>query len=142
MEISRVKDIMTDVVVSVSPETPVVEVALTLLDKHFNGVPVIDADKNLLGLITEFDLITKEKLMQLPALDVAEIGKITKTLAKEVMNKEPIVLKYNDSFEVALATFNQHHRVNPIPVVDEHNKLVGIVSRYDLVKLLRIYGHT
>lgn len=137
-----VKDIMSDKVVTVSPQATIIEVAAILLENHFNGIPVVDSEQKLLGLITEFDLINKELLKQLPKLSPADIQKVVETTAADVMDRRPVTLLYGDSFEVALDVFNRHRSVNPIPVVDEYNKLVGIISRFDLVKLLRLYDHT
>jgi CBS domain-containing protein len=58
------------------------------------------------------------------------------------MDMTPMTLFFDDSFEVAVDLFNRHHRVNPVPVIDHSNKLVGVLSRFDLIKLLKIYGHS
>jgi len=137
-----VRDIMSDEVISVTPTTPVIEIAAILLEHHFNGVPVIDAEKKLVGLVTEFDLINKKLLTQLPKLSPDDIKQVVATVAQDVMDKRPVTLLYGDSFEVALDVFNRHRSINPIPVVDEHSKLVGIISRFDLIKLLKLYDHT
>ena len=54
-----VKDIMTKRVISVSPETPVVEAAKIITEHNFVGLPVIDASNHLVGILTEYDLITR-----------------------------------------------------------------------------------
>lgn len=133
---------MSDKVVTVGPGTTIIEVAAILLENHFNGVPVVGSDGKLLGLVTEFDLLNKKLLLQLPKLSPEDIKQLASTTAQEVMDKRPVTLLYGDSFEVALDVFNRHRSVNPIPVVNEHAQLVGIISRFDLVKLLRIYDHT
>jgi len=71
-----------------------------------------------------------------------EIKKTAALCVQDVMEKEPLTLHLEDTFEVALAIFNEHHRINPVPVVDENRKVIGIVSRYDLLKLLKLFGHT
>ena len=58
------------------------------------------------------------------------------------MEKNPISFSYDDTFEQALEALHQHHRVNPIPVVDKEKHVVGVVSRFDLLKLLKLFGHT
>lgn len=158
MEATLVKDIMTTDPVSVSPDTTVLEVLKIFTERKFNGLPVVDSEKNLIGLVTEYNLITAESLLHLPTLEkisktassplkdleyLSEQVKKTATLTVgEVMEKNPLTLLYDDTFEKALEMLNQHHRVNPIPVVDKENKLVGVVSRYDLLKLLKLFGHT
>ena len=55
-----IKEIMTKKVISVTPETPLVEAAKLLNDHGFNGVPVIDGKRQLVGILTQYDLIEKE----------------------------------------------------------------------------------
>ena len=50
------------------------------------------------------------------------------------MNKEPLVLQSSVSIEDAAKTFAEHHKVNPIPIVDEGGRLIGILSRSDIIK--------
>lgn len=137
-----VRDIMSDKVVTVAPETKIIDVAAILLEHRFNGLPVVDAEQNLLGLVTEFDLINKRVLTKLPELSPSDIKAVAATTAADAMDKRPVTVFFDDSFEEVLDVFNRHRSVNPIPVIDHHNKLVGIVSRYDLVKLIRLYNLT
>jgi CBS domain-containing protein len=158
METTLVKDIMTSDVVAVGPEATVLDVVRIFTEKKFNGLPVVDKQNKLVGLVTEYNLITAESLLHLPTLEkisksaesplpdleyLSEQVKRTTTLTvREIMEKNPITLLFDDTFEKALEVLNQHHRVNPIPVVDKENNLVGVVSRYDLLKLLKLFGHT
>lgn len=158
MEATLVRDIMTSDVVTVSPDTSVLEVARIFAEKHFNGLPVVDANKKLIGLITEYNLIAAESLLHLPTLhkisqnadspaaDLSfladQIKKTVSLKVSDIMEKEPITFFYNDTFEQALEVLHQHHRINPIPVIDKDRTVVGVVSRYDLLKLLKLFGHT
>jgi CBS domain-containing protein len=145
-----VLDIMTKSVVSVSPDTLVIEAA-ELLEKHnFSGIPVIDNNKKVLGIITEYDLLTKGAAIHLPTfiklLKEFKIHKNDRSLirddlkhivtltVRDVMNDDPLTLSENASLEEVVLSFAEHHRVNPIPVVDSANRLVGIVSRFDVIK--------
>lgn len=144
----KVKDIMTNNVVTCDVTTPVNEVANKLVDNHITGMPVLDGEK-IVGIITEADLIMQKAKIQIPQyiqiLDSylyledpseveTELKKITGMTAKEVMTSKPITIKSNDSVS-DLATLIEENHINPIPVVD-NDKLVGIVSRADIVKLL------
>ena len=142
------KDIMTTGVVSVTQDLPIFDVAKILSDHNFAGVPVVDEKSTLLGIITEYDLISASSALHLPTLQAIlrqfpigdyalapEIEKISGLTAKDVMNKDPFVLKENATTEEIIAAFREHHRVNPIPVVNESKKVLGIISRYDLVKI-------
>ena len=158
MDVTLVKDIMTTDVLSVSATDTILSVVKIFTDHKFNGLPVVDADKKLIGLITEYNLITAESLLHLPTLEKIsknaqspteeleylsqQVKKTTALTVADVMERQPITLAYDDTFEKALEVLNQHHRVNPIPVLDKERKLVGVVSRYDLLKLLKLFGHT
>lgn len=140
-------------VVSVFPDTAIVEVANILMDKHFAGLPVIDADGFLMGIITDHDLIEKGSLVHLPTflklvdkLKIyrsseeplgAEIRQMLGTKVSEIMNPQPIAFEVGTPVMEVIKVFSEHHRVNPIPVVSQ-GKLVGIVSRSDLVRLFGI----
>ena len=58
----KVKDVMTTNVVSVSPDNSVKRVARIMLDKHVSGLPVVDDEGNLVGLISEGDLLRRSEL--------------------------------------------------------------------------------
>lgn len=143
---------MTKNPVAVKPEDTVVYAAGLLAKGGFNGLPVTDQDRNLIGIITEFDLVSGQSALHLPTLinvfrnikvykkDAGlikdDLKKLFELRVGEVMNKEPIVVNQEATIEEALDIFAHHHRVNPIPVLDDQKKLVGILSRFDLVKLL------
>lgn len=157
MEATLVKDIMTTEVVTASPTTTILEVTKLFAEKRVNGLPVVDADHKLIGLITEYNLITAESLLNLPTLEKiskdaqsplheleylsAQVKKTAALTVADVMEKDPITLSYDDTFEQALEILIKHHRVNPLPVIDKDRKLVGVVSRFDLLKLLKLFGH-
>ena len=146
-----VKDFMTTEVISVKPYDRTVDVAKVLFVNDFNGAPVADKDNKLVGLITEYDFIEKGsplyfspmgKLLEELTLfkeDESEIEKKIKEIisskAEDIMNKEPLTLSPDNTLAEAADLFVGHHRVNPVPVVDKDNKVVGIISRYDLIKL-------
>ncbi|TSC91092.1 MAG: CBS-domain-containing membrane protein [Parcubacteria group bacterium Licking1014_17] len=141
---------MTKEVVSVSPETSVIEVAQLLFDRDFDGVPVVSNDNKLLGVITQWDLVSKGanvhiptfiKLMQDFPIHKQDSSKIRPELEKiltlkvgDIMNKEPLIISPEVGLEEAAKIFGEHHGVNPLPVVKD-SLLVGIISRYDIIKL-------
>lgn len=146
----KAKDIMMTDVVSVSPETTVKEVAKILFENHISGVPVIDREKKILGIITEGDLVARDSKLRIP--DVIQIldsffytggtkefeqefRKITAIKAKELMTARVVTANEDTSVE-DLATIMTEKRVNPIPVATADGTLVGIVSRSDIIWLL------
>lgn len=153
-----VQDIMIREVISVRSDMPLLEVAQILGEHKFDGVPVVDENNVLMGILTEYDLISKGSAMHLPTLqtifqnitvfreDRSRFKKETEEIANikvaDVMNTDPLTLSADDSFEQAVAAFREHHRVNPIPVIDKDKKVVGVVSRYDIVKLFELTSNT
>lgn len=148
----KVTDIMTASVISVQPETTLVEAARLMTEHKFNGLPVTDTNGVLLGIITEYGLISNQSGIHLPTLQTVlsklpvfskdrsefaqQVEAVTKLTARDVMNADPLTLPNTASYEETVKAFQDHHGVNPIPVIDSTRKLVGVVSRYDILKPL------
>ena len=141
------KDIMTKEVVSVKADTPLLDVAKILAEHNFDGVPVVDDQNHLIGLVTEYDLINKTSAVHLPTLQVVlrnlpEFRKeeahfqeeILNLKVTDIMNKEPITLTSDIPYDQVIKLFKDHHRVNPIPVVDKDKKVIGVISRFDVLR--------
>lgn len=141
---------MTTDLVVVAPETPVPEVARRMIARDISGVPVILQDGTLVGLVREEDLIVRDADIHPPRyiqfLDSIiylgslkpyeeEVRKDLATTAGELMHRKPRSIG-PDADISELATLMVEQRVNPVPVVEGNNHLIGIVSRADLVRLL------
>lgn len=147
---------MTKKVVAVVPGTPLLDAAKILAEHNFDGVPVVDEQNVLVGILTEYDLVSKGSLIHLPTMqkilqnlsvmrkDRSQFRKeaeaITSLTVGDVMNSDPLTLAPTAAIEEVITLFSEHHRVNPVPVIDANRKVVGIVSRYDLIRLLRVAG--
>ena len=143
-----VRDIMTKDVLTVTVATPLIDAFHMMLKAGFNGLPVVDEDNKVVGIVTDYDLITKTtaihiptyiKIFGEPVFDgkqsvLNEKGGDGVTTVNPVMNLEPLVLLADATLAEAVKAFSEHHRVNPIPVVDNSGKLVGVVSRFDIIK--------
>jgi len=145
----RVGDIMTTEVITVSRDTTVNQIARLMSDNHIGGVPVVDNDK-VVGVVTEVDLIVRNTRFEMPAfftiLDMIfyletpghykqRLKHILGTKAEEIMSEPAETILPQDTIE-ELAKVMEGRRMNPIPVVDENDVLVGIVSRSDVVQLM------
>lgn len=135
---------------AVKPEDSVVYAAKILYENSFNGLPVVDENNIIKGIVTEYDLISKGESLHLPTLinilGNIDVYKKDSSLVKddlkhmlilkvkEVMNSDPLVVQDEAPIQYLAELFANHHRVNPIPVIDREKKLVGIVSRFDLVR--------
>ena len=147
----RVRSLMTRDVVAISPETSVGEIARLMWEHAISGVPVIDEQRRVVGIVTEFDLIAREASFNAPLYvpfldaffkvpgtgDETQLRKILATKAAEIMSSPAITIGPEETIE-ALATLMYRRRVNPVPVVDEEGRLLGIVSRSDLIWLMTL----
>ncbi len=145
-----VKDIMTTDPVTVGPEDSVVYAARILFEHHFNGLPVVNEQKEVVGILTEYDLISKGGDLHLPllinvlgnldtykkdnSLVKDDIKRLMILKVKEVMNTDPLTIEENALIKSVAELFAKHHKVNPILVVDQSKKITGVISRFDLVK--------
>lgn len=146
-----IKDLMTANVLTVSPETPVSEVADILHTHSFNGIPVVNEQGIIQGLITERELFSADSKFYLPGfMKILQDTKfmngsnkelpyaaqqLTKIAAKDIMTTTAYFADQDTPIE-SLAEVFMNKSQNPIPVVDSSNKLLGIISRSDLIKLL------
>jgi CBS-domain-containing membrane protein len=142
MTSSLVRDVMTTEVVTVEPSTPFKEIAARLAQHRIGAVPVVDADRRVLGIITEADLLLKQEHPD-PKADISliwtrrrrrERAKAAAAVAGKLMTAPAATVA--PSATVTEAARRMHAAgVKRLPVVDETGRLVGIVSRADLLKV-------
>ncbi len=134
----RVRHVMTTPVVTVREDTCVKEVAEVLLRHRISGVPVLSAGGELVGIVTEADLLYKELPERAGGWrlrpDPAEVRKRAALTARDLMTR-PVLTVEEDAPLREAARLMAQHRVNRLPVLRE-GKLVGIVSRADVIKAL------
>lgn len=137
-----VADVMTGEVARVAPATPLREVVETALGKVYRAVPVVE-DGRPVGIVTSGDLVRRGglpvRLDLLPALDRPEVRAILDRLAsagrtaRDVMTPAPVVVGASTPLPVA-AEEMVRRRLKRLPVVDAGGRLVGMVSRLDLLR--------
>ncbi len=111
-----VREIMTGDVVTTSPDRTVDDFARELLDRGYSGMPVVDGDGALIGMVSEYDVISKRG---------RTVG--------EIMSRGVIsVTEDTDTDQVA--GIMGLHGIRRVPIVRD-GRLVGIVSRTDLLRL-------
>ncbi|MFJ5612810.1 CBS domain-containing protein [Streptomyces sp. NPDC093221] len=135
--------VMTSDVVSVRPATPFKDIA-GLLGKHrVSGVPVVDDDEKVIGVISATDLMFRqaEQAWNVPArrmfLNRAAYRKAAKARARtagELMSAPAVTVQAYESVVGAARTMLEHG-VERLPVLDEESRLVGIVTRRDLLRV-------
>ncbi len=146
-----VQDIMTTNVVSVTPDTPLSDVAELLHRNHFSGIPVVNETGMVAGVITERELFSIDYKFHLPTFLTLlkethfEMGsnkelphvaqQITRTTAKDIMNQAVYFARPELSLE-ELAIQMALRGVVSVPVTDSANHLKGIVTRSDFLKVI------
>ncbi|MFR9676916.1 CBS domain-containing protein [Streptomyces sp. TR06-5] len=141
MQHRTVKDLMTRDVQIVERSTPFKDVVRLLAERDVTAVPVVDAAGRPVGVLSEADLLRKaadrpgpEGLVPLPALEEWERAKAEGARAEELMSA-PAVCARPDWTVVEAAQLMEVQGVKRLPVVDEADRLVGIVSRGDLLRV-------
>jgi CBS domain-containing protein len=136
----KVSDVMTKAVVTVGTRTPLKDVARLMVKRRVSGMPVVDEDGSVLGVVSEGDIIAKERgrLGQRSLLEhLLEVNgadhKHDARDAADAMTSPAVTIRPNRSVGEAAALMLDRC-VNRLPVVDKDGKLVGIVTRADLVR--------
>jgi CBS domain-containing protein len=142
MTSSLVRDVMTTEVVTAEPSTPFKEIAARLAQHRISAVPVVDAGRRVLGIITEADLLLKQEHPD-PKADVSliwtrrrrrERAKAAAAVAGKLMTAPAVTV--SPTATITEAARRMHTAgIKRLPVVDETGRLVGIVSRADLLKV-------
>ena len=139
-------DIMTKDVITAKNETTIEELARLLIDHKISGVPVIDDDNKMIGIVTENDLIKKNKRFHIPTivrlfdayflLDSGkvedEIKKMVATTVGEIYTKKVLSISEDTTLE-EIATIMAEKHIHLLPVLRD-NEVVGIVGKADVVR--------
>ena len=122
---TKAKEIMTSPVITVQSTASLDEVMALLLEHQVSGLPVVDAEDRLIGVITELDLL---KLLYGKL-------KIDNTRVSDYLTKPVVTINEEDSV-IDVAGVFMNHSIRRVPVVREE-KVVGIISRRDMIRYIR-----
>lgn len=137
----RVSELMTANVISVSPETSLKDVGRVLADRGISGVPVVDEQRRVVGVVSEADILVKQSgpaerqrgvLGWVLTREPEREEKLLARTAGDAMTSPAITIE-GDAPAHEAAQRMIEHRVNRLPVL-EGGELVGIVTRADLVR--------
>ena len=130
----KVKDVMTKDVITISPDVNVIDAVKLMAESKISGIPVVKGDK-IVGIITEADILNLVGKKNLLAVDEEALEKKGVTKVHEIMKKVVIVANENDGLDRAVLLMNLY-KVRRLPVVDDKNKIVGIIARDDIIRIL------
>ena len=134
---ATVKDIMTTRVIWVRKDTTFREMAAALHEYRISAFPVVDEDRKVIGVVSEADMLTKAAVDEgiiaglLHHRDQAKARGIT---AGDLMTTAVVAVRPEDTVEHA-AKLMYHRGVKRLPVTDESGRLVGIISRADVLSV-------
>ncbi len=139
----KIKDVMTEDVLTVPTGKTLKETAQLLADTGISGMPVVDDDRNVVGVISEADILFKERSPErrrggsfawlfFPDM-IENEAKLDARTAGEAMSAPPVTIGPNRPVGEAAARMLDEG-INRLPVVDDEGKLIGIVTRADLVR--------
>ena len=150
MNDKRAKDIMTTDVIVANKNDIIANVANLLIKEKIGGLPVVDEENKVVGIISETDIMIKESHVDSPRMlnfiqgiifldDMKKFEDEMRAIAaykvEDLMSKDIITVNENDTFDyVANVMINKS--INRVPVVDENNFLKGIICRYDIIKAM------
>jgi CBS domain-containing protein len=141
----RAHQIMTRPVISVTPDTTIVEAANTMLHKHVSGLPVVDATGKLVGIISEGDFIRRSeigtqrkrgrflKFILGPGKEASDFFHEHGRKVAEIMTTEPLLTISEDATLEEIVALMEKNNVKRLPVT-RGEKVVGIVSRANLLQ--------
>jgi CBS domain-containing protein len=138
----KLGELMTPDPIAVGPETPLKDVAAILLEHGISGVPVIGERLEVLGVVSEADIVAKEAgpdprdrrlISWLLGGRYVDRQKIAARTAVEAMESPAITVTARETVAEA-ARLMTEHEIKRLPVVDEEGVLIGIVTRTDLVR--------
>jgi CBS domain-containing protein len=143
------RDIMTTEVLTVSPETSIADLSKTLENRKIGGLPVVDKDGRLVGVITQSDLVERALDLELPpAINILDfhiylqipshllqrVEKMLGTTVGACMSPNPVTVA-PDTPVSQIAGLMAKQKVHTIPVLDG-GKIVGVIGKMDLVRAM------
>jgi len=136
---TTVKDIMTTRVISVGKDATFRDMAAALHEYRISAFPVVDADRKVIGVVSEADMLNKAALDDEPGvisgiLHRRDQAKARGVTAGDLMTTAVVAVRPEDTVEHA-AKLMYHRGVKRLPVTDESGRLVGIISRADVLSV-------
>ena len=145
----KARDIMTKDVITARPEDGVEETARIMVEHKISGIPVVNEEKQLLGIVSETDMMIRAGDLQAPFYITLfdsiiyvdnpiryqqDVKKFSAARIEDMMTKK--VYSVDEDAEInEIVKIMRKHNINRVPVL-RHGKLVGLITRNDLLKAL------
>jgi CBS domain-containing protein len=145
MALRTAEEIMNKNVITINRDRNIMELAKLFIKNKISGVPVVDKENTLLGIVSETDIVNflkkdniSYKYVYIP-LDLYEEANLenkealSNTKVEEIMHTWVKKAK-KETTENEIAAIIGENKVNRVPIVDDDNKVIGIITRSDLIK--------
>ena len=146
----KVSDFMIKEVYSARPIQTVKEVMQLFVEKRIGGIPICDENKKLIGVVTDGDIIRSIKPIDRQLIDLMFYitvlqghnleKRIEETIDSPILNiakkKNIVTVSPDDELETVVNLLSKYH-FKKIPVVNDNNEVVGIVSRGDVLRIIQ-----
>ena len=143
------RDIMTQNVVTVKKDQLISDLSKIFMENHFNGVPVLDNDDKVVGVVTQGDLIEQNKNLHIPTVIALfdavlflesekkfedDVKKLTGSKIEDIYHKNPVTVSPDTDIN-EITTLMAEKDVHTLPVLDG-DKLVGIIGKRDIIRTM------
>ncbi|MDI6757694.1 MAG: CBS domain-containing protein [Endomicrobiia bacterium] len=120
----KAKDIMSTTITTIHPDETIYDAVNLLYNKKISGLPVVDSDGKLVGIITENDV-----------LNLVFSGSARSTKVSDIMTKNVVTFSPDTDVDKISLTISEK-KYRRVIITDENNKVVGIVSRHDIIRII------
>ncbi|MDY6955231.1 MAG: CBS and ACT domain-containing protein [Thermodesulfobacteriota bacterium] len=130
-----VKGWMTNDVITVNEDTPMMKASIIMKERNIRSLPVLNKKGKLAGIVSDRDLRDASP-SKATSLDVYELNYLISTVSvKSIMTKDPICVRPNETVEFA-AILMLENRISSLPVMNDQGALIGIITQTDIFKVL------
>ncbi|MEM4592510.1 MAG: CBS domain-containing protein [Sulfolobales archaeon] len=124
----KAKDIMSKNIIFARPDETIKEVSLKMLKNKISGLPIIDNSGKIVGIISQTDIVKLSEKYNEKELEKLKVDEIIKGKRKLIVARENTSIK-------RLIKLMIKHDISRIPIVDKEYKVIGIVSKLDILKI-------
>lgn len=130
-----VKDWMTADVIALTQDRSMMKASKIMKDKKISRIPIVDDENRVVGIVTDRD-VKEASPSKATTLDMHELYYLLSEIKlKDIMTRKPKSLHENDTIEMAAALF-KNNKFGGMPVVDDEDKLVGVITDTDIFNVL------
>ncbi len=130
-----IKEWMSSPVITVKPDTPISEAHQTMKQKGIRRMPVVDKHDKLVGIVTKGD-IREASPSDATTLSIWELNYLWAQLKVEKAMTRKVLTVHPDDKIVQAAEIMLEHKVSGLPVVDDNEHLLGIITESDVFRML------